>query len=84
MKTNRAKRKGLSEGYSILSPKEYEAAVWCGRGASSQEIAIRLNTKRSVVEQRLTACVKALRLSSRKELRELFAPNWDQIDGDGE
>ena len=79
------KRRGLvSDSWSVLTPREYEIAVWCGRSAENREIAIRLGISPGRVSQVIAAAMRKCGAANRAELRKMFEPDWARIDGDGE
>ena len=66
---------------ATLSPAQYEVAVWVGRGFSDKRIALQIGEPLEKV-RRLIHSAMRIKGRSRRELAELFEPDWDSIDSD--
>jgi DNA-binding CsgD family transcriptional regulator len=67
-------------GSASLTPRQYEIAVWVGRGFSNGKISIQLGIPVRQVAALVKGAMQVKSCSSRLELEELFEPDWAQID----
>jgi DNA-binding CsgD family transcriptional regulator len=65
---------------SSLTPLEYEAAIWVGRGCGVEEIAYRLDLSVVLTQGLIENAMRIKGCRSLDELELLFEPDWARID----
>lgn len=75
-------RTGLKPGipFSRLTPLEYHAAIWLGRGCDEDEIAGRLDVPRARAVVLLASAMEQMDCATLEELQDMFEPDWARFD----